>query len=199
MSQQINLYQVEKKVFKLSFNFKQCVYFFWGFLVILILVSSVDLIQHFLLKRTYHVLGKEQKSKTEKLQNIAGQMPAEQTRNAIMNEIKLYETQRKEKSDIISLLSSGKNAENNGFSRYLEALAKKAVPGLWLTNFSIKGNGETLALSGMANNPEYIPILIAALSDESVFQGKTFGVFKISTDAKTQAMIFDLETKRKEE
>jgi len=199
MSQQINLYQVEKKVFKLNFNFKQSLFFAGGFLVILVLMSSVDLIQHFLIKKTYHVLGKEQQSKTAKLQNIAGQIPEEQTRNAIMNEIKLYETQRKEKTDIINLLSSGEDAANNGFARYLEALAKKAVPGLWLTSFSIKGNGETLALSGMADNPEYIPMLIAALSDESVFQGKTFGVFKISTDAKTQAMLFDLETKRKEE
>lgn len=199
MSQIINLYKAEKKVFKLNFNFKQSAYCLGGFLVVIVVVSCVDLAQHFWVKKTYNTLGKEQQFKTEKLQAIAGKMPEEKTRNEIMDEVNLYEAQKKEKTEILNLLSEGESETNNKFSRYFEALAKKTVPGLWLTNFSIKGNGTALALSGMVSDPEFIPTLISALSEEPVFQGKTFGVFKVSKDEKTHNMIFDLETKRKEE
>jgi len=199
MNQQINLYQVEKKVFKLTFNFQQARYCVMGFLTIMALVSLNDLVQHFLVKKNYSATGREQQEKIEKLQNISGKIPEAQTRNEVIAEVKLYQDQKQEKTEIIALLSDESSARKGGFSLYFEALAKKTIPGIWLTNFSIKKNGEILVLSGSTNSPEYVPMLISNLSDEAVFQGKTFGLFKISTDDKSNAMMFRLETKREQE
>jgi Tfp pilus assembly protein PilN len=196
MNQQVNLYQVEKKVFKLTFNFQQSSYCLMAFLGVVALFSLSDLVRHFLVKKEYNVLGKEQREKTEKLQSIAGKMPEAQTRSEVITEVKRYQDQKQQKTEIIALLSNENSTKKGGFSLYFEALAKQAIPGIWLTNFSIKQNGEILALSGSTTSPTYVPLLIASLSDEAVFQGKTFGLFKISTDDKSNDMMFHLETKR---
>lgn len=195
MKQEINLYQVEKQRFKFRLNFKEASYVFGAFFTVIFLVTAVDLTKHFMIKKEYTTLDKEQQAKSQKLQVIAGNMPQEKTRNQIVNEVKDYQDQNQSKTTILGLLANAISSKSTPYSDYLEALARKAVPGLWITNIGIKGNGNDLSIQGKTLSPQYVPLLISRLGGESVFKGKSFEVFKISTDEKTGEISFNLETK----
>jgi hypothetical protein len=195
MKQEINLYQVEKQRFKFRLNFKEASYGFIAFFVVIFLITAVDLMRHFMITKEYSTLDKEQQAKSQKLQVIAGNMPEEKTRNEIVNEVKNYQDQNQSKTTILGLLASATSSKTTHYSDYLEALARKAIPGLWLTNIGIRDNGNDLSIEGKTLSPQYVPLLISGLGGESVFKGKTFEVFKISTDEKTGEISFNLETK----
>ena len=58
----------------------------------------------------------------------------------------------------------------NGFADYLEAFSRRAVPGVWLTGFSI-GSGD-LTIRGRVLQPELISVFLSALGQESVMRGR---------------------------
>lgn len=66
-----------------------------------------------------------------------------------------------------------------GFSDYLRAFARKIVPGVWLTGFSIEGSGNAIGIHGSALKPELIPGYMNRLKQESVLQGKSFATLEI--------------------
>lgn len=195
MKQEVNLYQVEKKRFKFSFNFRETTLIFAAFFSVLFVVTTVNLVNHYIVEREYNTLDKEQQAKAQKLQVIAGSVPKEKTRNEIIEEVKNYEEQNRLKTNILGVLADAVATTTKPYSEYLDALARRTVPGLWLTHFSIKDEGNNLSFEGKTLNPEYVPMLIAGLGNESVFSNKTFQLFKIATDEKTGDIEFDLETK----
>ncbi len=199
MSQQINLYQVEKQKFKIRFEFKEAVVLFSVFFSIIFITTTIDMVKHLTIKKEYSVLDKEQQAKSQKLQVISGQMPEEQTRNDIVAQIKKYQDDKQSKLEILGQLAVAQSGKNINFSDYFVSLAKRAVTGLWLTSFSIKDSGGNLSIEGITLKPDYVPLLISGLSSEAVFSGKTFQLFKISTDDKTNQIGFELETKAVDE
>ncbi len=199
MTQQINLYQIQKKKFVLDFTFQYFLWVFWGFCGILVLITSVNLYEHLTIKKELTNLDKEQLAKTQKLQVISGKIPEVQTRDQIEAEIKKYEIDRQEKQEVVTMLDSALANQFNGFAGYFESLAKEAVEGIWLTKITFKDNGNYIGLEGKTINTELVPKLIAGLGTEPVFKGKTFQLFKVVTDEKTHEIDFDLETKTYEQ
>lgn len=194
MKQQINLYQVEKQKWSLDLTFQYLVWGLLAFLSVLFIVTVSATINHFSVKSELTQLEKEQAGKSQALQSIASQMPAERTREQLMNEIKNYQDEKQAKEEILNSLSETVGADK-GFSAFLDALSTKTLSGLWFTKFSFKENGKFILLSGSATKPEYVPNLITGLSNDPAFSGKKFQVFKESLNEKTQQIDFVLETK----
>ncbi len=199
MKQQINLYKVEKQKFVLPFTFYYVIRGFGVFILMLGLTTSYDLIKHFITKKEFQKLGKEHAEKEVKLQVIAKQVPEERTRNEIVNDIQLLEAEKKEKIDTIALLMSESNRKVSGFSIYLDFLANHTVPGVWLTKFSFKDNGNNLVFKGKALKAENVTQLITSLSSGSVFSGKTFEMFKVEADPALAYVDFILQSKNSTE
>ncbi len=194
MKQVINLYQVDKRKWMIELTFEYLVWGLLGFLGILLIITLSAAINHFSVKGQLTQLEKEQAGKSKTLQTIASQVPAERTREQLMNDIKKYQNQKQEKQEILNALAESVGADK-GFTGFLDALSTKTRLGLWFTKLSFKENGNFISLQGSSLKPEYVPTLITGLSNDPAFSGKEFILFKEALDEKTQQIDFVLETK----
>ena len=65
--------------------------------------------------------------------------------------------------------------ETLGFAAYLESLAAARVDGLWLDNIQIRhGERRHVRLSGLSQDPLYIPELLLNMAEEEPFEGQRF-------------------------
>ena len=60
-----------------------------------------------------------------------------------------------------------------GIAEYLRAFSRQSVNGLWLTGFTIVGNGE-LEIRGRVLSPDLVPSYIQRLNREQVLAGRSF-------------------------
>lgn len=64
-----------------------------------------------------------------------------------------------------------------GYSEYFAAFARRTLPGVWLTGFSI--GGEQLSIRGRVLHPDLVPVYIRALNKESVLRGRSVTWLKL--------------------
>lgn len=76
--------------------------------------------------------------------------------------------------DIINALQNGVIGNTGGFSGYMQAFARQVVNGLWLTGFTIEGNGTQMSISGATISPDLVPGYILRLSKEEILRGRRF-------------------------
>ena len=77
-------------------------------------------------------------------------------------------------------LTTGILGNTEGFSVYLEALARQHVTGTWLTRIEVTQGGSAIGLRGHALAPELVPEYIQRLNREPVFKGKMFSQLSLS-------------------
>lgn len=92
---------------------------------------------------------------------------------------RLESTLRFQRELLLSLETGGLGSAE-GFSRYLAALARQRVDGVWLTKITTIVP-DNLALSGRALRPELVPAYIKQLGRESVLQGHAFSELSAKT------------------
>jgi Tfp pilus assembly protein PilN len=196
MKQQINLYQVVEQKKKLAFMFQHLLVLFGSFVMVLLFITVVNVYKHSTIKKEHVALEKKQIAKSQKLQVVLKQLPKEQVKDQIIAEINKYQLEQKEKEKVLQLLINARAQKINGFSEFFESLAKgsSVTQGMWLTRFAFKEGGDSVSLEGRALKLNAVTRLIAGLSKEVVFQGKSFGLFKVSLDEKNRYIDFLLET-----
>jgi len=111
-----------------------------------------------------------------------------------------------ESKALADALRSGAGGNTTGYSEYMRAFARQAMPGLWLTEFNLKGDGTHISLSGGALEPGLIPAYIQRLRGESIMQGKRFSAMQIqqpivdakNTDMAQRYVSFNLQSAKDE-
>lgn len=73
-----------------------------------------------------------------------------------------------------SALTAFMPSEDVRYSRFLAAIARRQVPGLWLTRIELDGNGVGVKLEGQSTDPTLVPAFVARLGYEDVLAGVTF-------------------------
>jgi len=99
--------------------------------------------------------------------------------NVLGDEATRLEAQLKAQEALLEGLDSGALGNTKGFSPYLIALARQAVPGVWLTGFTANGSDGPLAIRGRLLRPELLPSYIRTLNREDVLRGHGFGELKL--------------------
>jgi hypothetical protein len=95
-------------------------------------------------------------------------------------EIARVEARLKSGRELLSTLRTGELGNTDGFSRYLTAFARRALPGVWITGFTL-GDGENdMVLRGRTLQAELIPAYIRALSKEDVMRGRKVVELRLS-------------------
>ena len=89
----------------------------------------------------------------------------------------------KARERVKDLLASGRFGNTTGYSAYLVALARRDIPGLWITSFSATGNGTSVELKGDAIAPDLVPRYVANLGRSKPFARIDFGHFTITQSA----------------
>ena len=191
MKQQINLFQPAEE--KANFTFRQMLTILGAFLGIILIATLYDGFKYYRASRELSLLQKQENEKNLQLAQVTTEVPPEQTRNQIIEEIKRYDVIKNQKVATANALVN-EQKKNLNFSIFLEALSKEKVEGLWITKFEIKDEGNFIALEGNTLKPTFVPDFISALGNEPVFQGKSFKVFKLKLNDKTNLLEFTIQT-----
>jgi hypothetical protein len=81
--------------------------------------------------------------------------------------------------EAMETLKGGALGNQRGFAEYLRAFSRQSLNGLWLTGFSIAGNGE-LEIRGRVLSPDLVPSYIQRLNREQVLAGRSFARLEMS-------------------
>lgn len=115
----------------------------------------------------------------ERLARYAEEYSPQQAAQKLENEIKADEAKLAQQQALINTLKSGAVGNARGYSEYMRAFARQIVPGLWLTGFSIIGDGAQMSLSGGVLNPSLAPVYIRRLKREKIMHGKSFAAMQM--------------------
>ena len=94
-------------------------------------------------------------------------------------EVGRLEGELKTAREAMETLQGGGLGGQQGFAEYLRAFSRQSLNGLWLTGFSIAGNGE-LEIRGRVLSPDLVPSYIQRLNREQVLAGRSFARLEMS-------------------
>jgi len=109
-------------------------------------------------------------------------------------DITRYESELKLARESMEALKGGAFGNQQGFAEYLRAFSRQSVNGLWLTGFTIAGNGE-LEIRGRVLSPDLVPSYIQRLNQEKVLAGRSFARLEMSRPKPEAATAKDKDAK----
>ncbi len=115
-----------------------------------------------------------------RLARYAATYSPQQTARQLAEEVKRAQAQVAMQQEIVDTLESGALGNTTGYSEYLRAFARQVVPGLWLTGFTISGDGVQMSLSGGVLDPALVPAYMRRLNREPIMAGKSFASLQMS-------------------
>jgi hypothetical protein len=122
-------------------------------------------------------------SQRDQLVKLTPKFSAEGRSKALESEVARLEAEVKARQSMLAALSTGELGNTAGFSEFLGALARQAVPGVWLTGFSIGDSGNDLQVQGRALRPELVPTYLKALNGEPMMRGRRVTEMKLAAKA----------------
>ncbi|MBI5658364.1 MAG: PilN domain-containing protein [Nitrosomonadales bacterium] len=174
MSQQINLYNPiflkRKKYFSVNAMLQALLLIAFGSG----LFYGYAAYQVQLLAKQSAETGKRYAAEQLKLTRYAAEFSPQQAGQMLEDEMKATESRAAAQRELIETLKSGAIGNTSGYSEYMQAFARQAVSGLWLTGFRITGDATQISMSGAVLSPDLLPEYIQRLNREKVMRGKTF-------------------------
>ncbi len=119
----------------------------------------------------------------KRLVNYITEFSPQRAQKLLNDELQMVEAQASMQQALLTTLKSGAFGNTQGYSEYLRAFARQTVKGLWLTGFSINGDGAQMSLQGAVVNPRQLPEYIQRLNREPVMRGKTFAALQMKLPA----------------
>lgn len=78
-------------------------------------------------------------------------------------------------------LDSGQAGSMHGYSEYFLALSRQTQGTLWLTGFTVAGDGRSLEIGGRMTDPRQLPGYLRRLNGEPLFKGREFAQLSLKT------------------
>lgn len=86
----------------------------------------------------------------------------------------------KEKNAILGFMGGNDLGNTSGFSPYLADLARYHVQGLSLESINLSQNGQNVALTGVVESADLVPLYLQNLSQGASFRGLSFHALQIA-------------------
>jgi len=83
------------------------------------------------------------------------------------------------KQALLASLRAAATDRARGYSQYFAAFARRTLPGVWLTGFSVADGGDELDIRGGVLHPDLVPAYIQALNKEEVMRGRSVTRLKL--------------------
>lgn len=99
---------------------------------------------------------------------------------ALTDDLARAEGRLQQRQALLADLRTGVGGETAGFSPFLDAFAKQAMPGVWLTGIEIGARGSSLVVRGRALESRMVPAYIRALNREVPMQGRAVGELQLT-------------------
>ena len=93
------------------------------------------------------------------------------------------EAENRELQRLADYLKTLDAQRSTGFVSLLQGLADRHPPhGLWLTSIRLQAGGDELALQGLTQDQELLPLYLRSLGQSSAFSGRDFAHFDLQRD-----------------
>ncbi len=84
-----------------------------------------------------------------------------------------------DKQEVLRILESGTIGRAEGFSPFMEALARSVPEGLWLTGFDVHSGSQQLRIEGRMNAESLLPRFVQQMNLDPRLQGKGLSALQI--------------------
>ena len=116
----------------------------------------------------------------EQFTSLTARFSPEGRNRALEAEVARLDAELKARQALLALLGTGELGNTTGFSEFLAALGRQAMPGVWLTGLSIGESGNDLQVQGRALRPDLVPAYLKALNNEPMMRGRSITEMKLA-------------------
>lgn len=116
----------------------------------------------------------------DQLAKLATEIGGRTRNKALDAEVARTESELKTRQATLQALATGELGNASGFSDFFAAFARQALPGVWLTAFTIGDSGNELVVQGRALNAELVPAYLRALNSEPMMRGRRVTEMKLA-------------------
>ena len=95
-------------------------------------------------------------------------------------EIARAESDLRGKQGLLASLRAASADKARGYAQYFAAFARRTLPGVWLTGFTVSDGGDELDVRGRVLHADLVPAYIRALNKEEVMRGRSVALLKLS-------------------
>ena len=108
-----------------------------------------------------------------------GQAGPRTKNKALEDQVAHAENLLRTRQELFGRLQSGEIGNRDGYAKFLTALARQRVEGVWLTGVEISGPGNDIVLDGRAIRADLLPGFIKMLRNEEALKGKPIGTLAL--------------------
>lgn len=179
MAQQINLYNPiflkQRKYFSAQTMVQALALIVFGTLLV-----YVYAVYHAgTMERLAEETEKQALQQREQLTRLGTDLSPQGRSKLLDEEIAKLDKQVKDRRELLASMRSGALGNSEGFSRQFVAFARQAIPGVWLTGFTLGGDSDELSVRGRVLYPDLVPAYIRALSHEDAMRGRRVAELKL--------------------
>lgn len=194
--QHLNLYTQLEKPKQLPFAASQQLWILGLALFLMLGVYAWLMIAQGSINSELSELEQQQQTIDEKLAELNAEKERLLKDNSLAQETELLKKDVSFRRELLASVEPDSNTMGGGFSDHLEGLARQHIDGMWFTEIELYQGGQQLALLGQTRAPEYVPRYLQRLSDESIFEGHQFRIFRIYTpEGESSLLNFELRSK----
>jgi len=111
---------------------------------------------------------------------LVGQAGGEARSKALESEVARLEAEIKRRRETLQALSTGELGNTEGFSEFLAALGRQALPGVWRPRIRVADAGTGPPREGRARRAGLLPAYLRGLSREPMMQGRRVTEMKVA-------------------
>jgi len=125
----------------------------------------------------------------DQLLKLSAQLARKGANKALEAEVTRVDNEVKAKQATLDALNTGELGNTSGFSDFFAAFGRQAVPGVWLTGFTISEAGAELVVNGRALQAELVPGYLRALNNEPMMRGRRVAEMKLVARREPEAAV----------
>src|SRR5258706_10712717 len=172
MSQQINLYNPIFLKQEKHFSARAMAQALGIIALALVALYAYALLQARQSDRTAQQHGAQLAAEREQLAKLGAQLAGHGRSKVLEAQVARLEVQVAERQATLEALGTNELGNTSGFSDFLAAFGRQAMPGVWLTGIGIAESGNGLVVSGRALRPELVPAYLGSLNTEVMMRGR---------------------------
>ena len=179
MSQQINLYNPRFRKQEKHFSARAMLQALGAIALGLAALYGHALVQTRSAEQSAAELRDRAAAERERLAKLVKGAPQARS-SGLEADVARLEAQVKARQQVLAALGTGQLGNAKGFSDFMAAFGRQALPGVWLTGFDIGEAGNELNVRGRVLHPELVPAYLRALNNEPMMRGRRVVELKLA-------------------
>lgn len=199
MRQQINLYQPELFDKKIPLSSRMMAMVLAGALFCAILAWALGAWRGASLAAKLTRLQARQMAALQRLEEVQRQYPPRVPDPGLARQVDSMLGERQARLALLELLTGSQPGNSQGFSRYLEGLAREDLSAVWLRHIRLGAGGQQLLLEGSTTRAADVPLYLQRLTRQQEYAGREFEHLQISrSEDNPQVIDFLIKTTHEE-